>query len=438
LTSAVAEPGRLALYEERCRQALDVALGLTPMYAAWRDRDPGPARPLDERYRALPILTKDDIRAHFPYGLVPRGSDLDAARARGEVSYVRTSGTAHEALDNIWNQRWWDQSERASWALNTVAARAATGEHREAILASALSVGPRSAGAPLDRAARSLGRFLFLNEYGRTEEWPEGHEKRIASEITDYRPAVLEANPSLLARVSRWIARAGAGTWQPDLIVLTYEFASELHLRAIHGAFHSPVASSYGSTEAGYVFMECERGRLHQNAETCRIDLAPLPGAQEVPPGGLGLILATTFANEWFPLLRFEVGDVGRLASAPCPCGRGFGITLAGVEGRIASMCVAGDGTLLTHRKIDLALAGVDGLQQYRVDQDVPVTVRCAVIAEPARGSRATRGAEEALSALFGPGVHVEAAEVQRLVPEASGKFLLVRRGFALEEAAHV
>ncbi len=317
-----------SLYEEHCRQELALALDRTPMYEGWRDRDPGPGRGIDERYSALPLLTKDDIRAHFPYGLVPRGLDLDAARARGEVSYVRTSGTADEAVENIWNQGWWDASERASWSLNPVSARVATGTHKEAILASALSVGPRSENRLLERSARTLGRFLFLNELGSTGQWPDGHEKRILSEIADYQPAVLEANPSLLARVARWAARDGVEAWQPPLITLTYEFPSALHLKAIRRVFGSPVASSYGSTEAGYVFMECEHGRLHQNTAACRVDMVPLPGDRldgHVRPGGIGRIAATTFGNAWCPLVRFEIGDIGRIAAEPCPCGRRFG-----------------------------------------------------------------------------------------------------------------
>jgi phenylacetate-coenzyme A ligase PaaK-like adenylate-forming protein len=430
-------PDFTASYDERCRAALETALGCTAMYAGWRDLDPGPSRPVDDRYRALPLLTKDDIRAHFPYGLVPRGQDLDAARACGEVSYVRTSGTADEALENIWNQKWWDASERASWALNDHAARAATGAHHECILASALSVGPRSTGAPLPSAERTLGRFLFLNEYGTTDEWPAGHEKRMLEEIAAYQPAVLEANPSLIARLARWAARNGAEAWQPSLITLTYEFPSALHLRAIRRVYSAPIASSYGSTEAGYVFMGCEHGMLHQNTETCRVDLVGLPGRrldEEVPAGGLGRIAATTFGNAWFPLVRFEVGDVGRLAAEPCPCGRRDGLTLSAVEGRLKSLCLAADGAPLTHGRIDQALAEVPGLEQYRLDQESPRFVTCKVIGEPGKGVVATKGAQEALASIFGNGVSIRVTEVPTLSPERSGKFLLAARNFPLEE----
>ena len=177
-------------YERWCLETLETALCRTPIYESWKALDPGIGHGVDARYNSLPVLTKANIRAHFPHGVVPRGLDLDAALARGEVSFVHTSGTADEALENIWNQPWWNASERASWKLNSVAASVATGTHREAILASALSVGPRSENGPIERERRMLGRFLFLNEFWTTAEWPEGHEKRILEELADYQPSV--------------------------------------------------------------------------------------------------------------------------------------------------------------------------------------------------------------------------------------------------------
>jgi phenylacetate-CoA ligase len=423
-----------ASWEARCLSALETALGRTPMYERWRRLDPGPRAGIDERFAALPALTKDDIRAAFPAGVVPRGKDLDAALAAGEVSFVSTSGTEDEALTNIWNQAWWNASERASWTLNAVASRVAGGSHPEALLASAFSVGPRSDGKPLPRRDRRLGRFLFLNEYGRAEDWPEGHEKRILAEVAEFRPAILEANPSLLARVARYAARTGAEVWQPPLITFTYEFTSALHMRDIRRVYSSPCASSYGSTEAGYVFMECEHGSLHQNTDFCRVDLVPLDGGMPAP-AGIGKILVTTFGNDWFPLLRFVIGDVGRLSPRPCPCGRTFGLTLSAIEGRLKSLCVAADGRLVTHRELDCAIARVEGLEQYRIHQESPRRVSLAVVADTGRVEQVRREAASALRRVLGSTVDVAANAVEEIGTERSGKFLLVSRAFPLEAA---
>ena len=64
---------------------------------------------------------------------------------------------------------------------------------------------------------------------------------------------------------------------------------------------------------------------------------------------------------------------------------------------------------LARYRDLVVGVASIDhvareGLEQYRVDQDARDRVRCAVIAEPSRGGRATREAGDALAALFGAG----------------------------------
>ena len=93
-----------------------------------------------------------------------------------------------------------------------------------------------------------------------------------------------------------------------------------------------------------------------------------------------------------------------------------------------------GDGRLITHYQLDCALADVDGLTQYRLDQDAPAIVRCSVISQPGREGRVVSGVREALATLFGPSVALDVLEVSVLSPEPSGKFLLARRSFPLAE----
>ena len=180
------------------------------------------------------------------------------------------------------------------------------------------------------------------------------------------------------------------------------------------------------------MFMECEHGRLHQNTEFCRVDFAPLEDRVETH-AGVGRIFVTTFGNAWFPLVRFDIGDIVRLASGPCPCGRNSGMILSTIEGRLKSLCVAGDGMLLTHRELDDALAHVEGLEQYRLVQEAPKSVGLAVIGEDGHGIRVAKQAEDLLRGLFGRDVTITVNNVTGLQPEKSGKFLLAKRDFPLD-----
>ena len=153
-------------YEARSAQALDTALGRVPMYHDWRQLDPGPAYPVDTRYAAMPALTKKDIRDHFP-NVLPPDQDIDKAVANHEVELVQTSGTTDDKVTNVWNQSWWDASERASWKLNAHMTRLATGNHREAILVNPKNVGIMSDEVDLPFEKRRLARFLYLEREDR-------------------------------------------------------------------------------------------------------------------------------------------------------------------------------------------------------------------------------------------------------------------------------
>ncbi len=194
-------------FAARCAATLDHALAKVPAYRTWRAFDPGPAAPLDARFRALPALTKRLMNLHAPAAFVEEGRSLADGLARGEIELVPTSGTTEERIENAWYQPWWDASERASWALHAHAARACTGDHPEAILVNARNVGFASA-EPLPMAKRRLARFLYLNERSDLGPWPDVHYQRMLDELAVFRPVVLEGNPSYLSRLSRHARRA--------------------------------------------------------------------------------------------------------------------------------------------------------------------------------------------------------------------------------------
>jgi len=288
-------PAFSAEYYSHSLEVLETALNQVPAYEFWRAFDPGKEHHVDFRYAAMPVLTKEDIRNRSSRGFVPIDHNIQQGLESKEIEFVETSGTINERVTNIWNQKWWDASERASWKLNSYAKKIMNGNHREAILANPLNVGFISDATPLPMEKRRLARFLYLNERTNPLSWTEKHMDRMIKELEIFRPEVLEANPSLLAKLCRYISESRKSVFQPGLIVLTYESPTILHYKQIRQVFDAPFASSYGSTEAGYVFMQCEHGSFHQNTDFCRIDFQPLKPEYGGP--FLGRILVTTFNN---------------------------------------------------------------------------------------------------------------------------------------------
>lgn len=164
---------------------------------------------------------------------------------------------------------------------------------------------------------------------------------------------------------------------------------------------------------------------MHQVTACCHVDLLPFKPEHGGP--ALGRILVTTFDNPWRSLVRFDVGDVVRLAGEPCPCGRTDGLTLASIEGRTVALTTAPDGRAVTQGAVDRALADVPGLADYQVVQTGPAQYRLRTVAEEAEPQRVAQVAAEALRAFYGAGAKVDTQAVQGLAPDPPGKYRRTR-----------
>ena len=421
-------------YHRLSRETLEHGLANVPGYAAWRAFDPGPSAPIDQRYSACPVLTKQALREHFPNGFIPAGRDLQAALNNGDVEYAKTSGSTDDQVMIVFSAPWWEASERSAWQLNAHARRIATGTHREVVLASPRCVGPGYVEHPLTVQERTIGRHLYLNQTINPATWTDDEVRRMVDELNQYQPAVFEADPAYLAWFARRIADLNLAVFQPQLFFLTYSYPSRIYLRQIHRVFTAPTASSYGSTETGHVFMECEAGRLHQNTDQCRVEFLPwLPrhgGATR------GRLLVTVFHNPWFPVLRFDVGDVARMDTrGPCPCGRTGGLTLASIEGRIKDVTFATDGRAITVDELDAALADLRNLEGWQLDRPEPALLHLRVLARPTSSETVRQSAHEILMRLYGADARVEVTVVPSLHPEPSGKFRFARTAFPVDHS---
>lgn len=421
----------VAFSNDAARSAVELERGLreVPAYAAWRALDPGPALPIDDRYAAIPSTTKQLMVANAPRGFVPGSRDLDEALAAGEAELVRTSGTTGPPVTLIWSQAWWDASEHASCALNRDIAAVATGSDREAVLASPRCVGPGERGQPRSMAERTLGRLLFPNEDAEVARWTDDTVRRMARELADHAPILLEAEPAYLAALCARAEALGIELPRPRVVTLTYTCPSRLERARIQRVLGVPIASTYGSTETGTVLVECERGCMHHNRGWSRIDFEPLLGSADV-----GRLLITPFGHPWACYLKFDVGDLARLAAAPCSCGRPGG-AIERIEGRVQEATIATDGRVITVAELDDAIAAAPTSQHvlsYQLEQhSAGVHLRATAVAAIDVAQLAA-----ALHALYGAAMPVTIEPVVALEPEPSGKYARVRQRLALDRAA--
>ncbi|MBN1643540.1 MAG: hypothetical protein JW856_01780 [Dehalococcoidales bacterium] len=420
-------------YYERYAAVLNTALSKVAMYRPWKSLDPGPEYPVDVRFAAMPVLIKKDIRDNFPHGVLPSDMDIERGLASGEIQLAETSGTTDDRITNIWDQKWWDASERASWQLNSYMSEIATGDHHEAILVNPRNVGVISDDADLPMEKRRLSRFLYLNEKTDPTRWTSAYMDRMIQDLNIFQPVVLEANPSYLARLCRYIADKNRAVFQPGAIVFTYEYPTIHHYHQIRRIFSKvPLISSYGTTETGYVFMQCEKGKWHQNSEFCRVDFQPFLKEHGGP--FLGRILVTILDNPWNYLVRFATGDIVRLEeTGKCPCGRSSGLVLSSIEGRKVNLTLTCDGRLVTLFELDSIMGKLKDIDMYKLIQTDKNHYELYLVSRSTMLENMTEAAIMGLKKLYGQEADITVAYQSDIAPENSGKYLVSEALFPID-----
>ena len=390
-----------------------------PLY---RNRPEPPADPatVDRWLSQIPAVGKRELRKGFPKALLRQDQDLHSAMQDEKVTLLATSGTTADRLQVIWEWSWWDPQEREAMRLNARIRNAmAHAEFREAVLTTpACGAGTCHFGSQT-MAERSIDGMLFLNESDDPTHWTDADYDRMLGEWVEFGPRGVEADPAYLALIARAALKRGRKLATPEFVTLTYETTTRAMRRDISLALDAPVYQLYGATEAGVLFMECEHGRLHPNERHSHIDLEPMPGRAP-----LARVLVTTLGRRWMPLLRYDIGDVVRVAaSRDCACGlKSDGPLLERVEGRLAD-CSEVNGETITPLMLDDAIHGLLGpdstLEQWQLQGDVLHVV------DPASRDSAAAAALAVSSVLARP---IRGEHVSTIAPEASGKYRLVKR----------
>jgi len=390
-----------------------------PLY---RDRPEPPADPtaVDRWLAQMPAVGKRELRRGFPKSLVREHQDLGAAMRAEIVTLLATSGTTADRLQVIWEWSWWDPQEREAMRLNArIAAAMGSRDYREAVLTTpACGAGTCHFGSQT-AAERSIDGILFFNESADPTHWTANDAERMLREWREFAPRGVEADPAYLAIIAREAIARGTKLPPPQFITLTYETTTRAMRRDIARAFDAPMYQLYGATEAGVLFMECEHGRLHPNERHSHVDLVPMRGRAP-----LARVLVTTLGRPWMPLLRYDVGDVVRVAETrDCACGlRSDGPLLERVEGRLGD-CEEVDGETVTPLMLDDAIHAELGpnstLVQWQLAADTLLVV------DPGDAQSAERAAA-AVGALLKRRLRGE--RVAAIAPEASGKYRLVKR----------
>jgi phenylacetate-CoA ligase len=194
--------------------------------------------------------------------------------------------------------------------------------------------------------------------------------------------------------------------------------------------FGAEVFDKYGSRECADIACECAaHAGLHIYSPNVFVEVVDQHGKTCVP-GEPGRILVTLLTNLGFPMIRYQIGDMGIWAeSAACPCGLPFP-RLQSVQGREDDMLTTMDGTLLSSVFIR-HFVGVSLNRQLIREWQFEQTARNEFVFRYVPLIR--EGLEKNLEQLresfgkaLGAEANVQMAEVAEIAPSPTGKTLWI------------
>jgi phenylacetate-CoA ligase len=316
---------------ERLAMVLERAATQVPYYreqwAARRRR--GDRAPID-RLESWPILEKDVLREQ------PRRFVADDCHIGG-MYHEQTSGTTGKPLD-IWRQRATVGALYALTDARSVRWHGIPPRTRWGRLGGQLVVPVRQRRPPF-WVWNAAMRQLYLSTYHLAPDLIPYYLDALAR----YRVRYLAGYSSSLLALAQEALRRGRRDLRMLAVFTNAEPLREDQRAVISEAFGCPVRETYGMTESVAHASECLKERLHQWPEVGIIEV--LQGDRRAPPGESGEFICTGLLNTDMPLIRYRVGDRGRLAPASerCECGRTLPL-IAAIDGRNTDILVTRDG----------------------------------------------------------------------------------------------
>jgi phenylacetate-CoA ligase len=308
-------------------------------------------------WRALPFLTKDELRDAYPYGLA-------CARAVGYRRIQMSSGTTGNPILNPYTDR-----DVAQWGEVMARCYTAAGVGRDDVIQITPSFGLFTGGFGFHYGAERIGAMVIPTGAGRTAlqlRLMRDLRATVVTAIATYPLRLIEAareDGFDLASLSLRVGILGSEMWSDELRA---RIERELGIRTF---------DIIGMTETGGpgLGIDCAARRgVHVWEDHYYPEVIdPMTGGV-VPDGTEGELVVSTLTREGLPLVRYRTHDLTRIVSrARCDCGR-TSLRLDRLRGRVDDMVIY-KGINFYPRQIETALlkhAGVSHEYQVVLDSD--------------------------------------------------------------------
>lgn len=289
-------------------QTVEYAVAKSPFYSNYEQLI---AKPFSlDAFKKLPFTSKDDLAVS--------NADFLAVNKNNIADYSTTSGTSGEAVTVFLTQ-----NDLKRLAKNEAHSLRLTGATEKDLFQLTTTIDRQfMAGLAYYLGVQEIGAGMIRIGPGVPElQW---------SSILKNQPTILIAVPSFVITLLDYAKKnhIDVATTSVQKIVCVGEAIHEDDLsynilgKRILENWDVQLYSTYASTEMGAAFTECEaQNGCHLNEDLLYLEVLNDAG-EAVSDGEIGEIVVTTLNVEGTPLLRYKTGDLARVYTSPCACGR--------------------------------------------------------------------------------------------------------------------
>ncbi len=233
----------------------------------------------------------------------------------------------------------------------------------------------------------------------------------------------VQGYPSALHLVARAMLEAGRPLPPGRLAAVFTSSESLLAFQrdTIEAGFGAPTRDYYSSSENLVAMSECVARRLHVDME---FGIAEVEPEEETDEYVRGPLLLTGLGNEAAPLFRYRIGDVGRRAKDPCPCGRP-GDTFLAVDGRDDDYVMTPDGSLVG--RLDHLFKDQVDVAEAQILQETKDAIEIQLVPRPGYGDHSREMLLTQIRSRLGDEIGVTIRRVEAIAREPNGKFRAVK-----------
>ena len=299
-----------ALQVKRLQQVLERVYHTVGHYKKSLDAakvKPSDIKSLADLYK-LPFTTRQDLRDNYPFGLfaVPMSSIVRLHASSGTSGRSTVFGYTKKDIE--------------TWSELMARCLVAAGLTKNDIVHNAFGYGLFTGGLGLHFGAEKIGASVI--------PMSGGNSKRQIMILQDFGPTAICCTPSYALHLAEQGKALGVDMKTLKLRVGLFgaEPWSKTVCDEIEKIYGITALDIFGLSEVmgPGIAMECLEGRkgMHIFEDHFLVETINPQTGEILPEGSEGELVFTTLSKEAFPLIRYRSGDISRLITEPCRCGR--------------------------------------------------------------------------------------------------------------------